>query len=146
VNDYFPEPPAVRWFLPILVACAAFYVVQSAVAATAYVRARRSGHMGLTKGTRRFWVFGGLILFTLLGFYASGVVAYRRETQLKQLRSYEAAHPGDRGPRQALLRELRIERNVGAVMFVGFIVSGLLWGRAVHEDGWVGPESLGGGA
>jgi len=137
------EPGFVRLFLPILVGCAAFYVVQALVAAAAYRRARKKGSMRVGMGARRFWLFGGLALFTVLGIYAAVVIDFRRTVQLKQIRAYEATSSGDKAPRKALIRELKVERNVGGVMFVAIFVAGLMWRGAAHEEGWVSPEVLG---
>ena len=142
MNSYIVEPAYVRYCFAVEFVCTAFFVVDLALAIRAYARARRLGRIARSLRARRFWVYGGLIVFGLFGMYASAVIAYRREVQLKQLKAYEAAHNGDRRPREALIDELARERNLFVVFFGSFGLAGVAWRAAAHEEGWVGPEAL----
>jgi hypothetical protein len=133
----------VQMFLPALVAGASFYLLECFVAVRAYLNARRTGSAGLGKTARRFWAFAGITLLTVLGIHASIVVHYHREVQLKRVREHEQLHPGDRGPRVALLRKVRTEMYIGGAALAAMAIAGMFWRGVTHEDGWVGPDKLG---
>jgi len=142
VNSYIAEPAYVRYCFVVESVCTAFFIVDLVFALRAYARARSLGRAARSLRARRFWLYGGLIVFGLLGLYASAVIAYRREVQLKQLKTYELAHGGDRRPRQALIHELARERNLFFVLFGAYVAGSVAWRGAAHEEGWVGPEAL----